>query len=220
MHCSATADPTTGRSSDFGLSGTGKTTLSADPKRRLIGDHEHVWSDVGIFNIEGGCYPKTIDLTKECGPEIFNALHFGAFLKMWSSTTRATKLTSPIPTQLRTPRRVPDQFIRNPKIPCIAGHPADIIFLTCDAFVCCPGVQSSPEQAMYHFIAGYTAKVAGTEVGITEPKLWSTCFGAPFMVWHPAKYAELLATKMKQHNVNVWLVNTGWSGGGTGRVLV
>ena len=221
MHCSATADPTTGRSSVlFGLSGTGKTTLSADPKRRLIGDDEHVWSDKGIFNIEGGCYAKTIDLTKESEPEIFNALHFGAVLEnvVFDDEGNAVNFADTSITQ-NTRGTYPIEFIKNAKIPCIAGHPTDIIFLTCDAFGVLPPVSRlSPEQAMYHFISGYTAKVAGTEVGITEPQAtFSTCFGAPFMVWHPAKYAELLASKMKQHNVNVWLVNTGWSGGSYGK---
>ena len=221
MHCSATADPTTGRSSVlFGLSGTGKTTLSADPKRRLIGDDEHVWSDKGIFNIEGGCYAKTIDLTKESEPEIFNALQFGAVLEnvVFDDEGNAVNFADTSITQ-NTRGAYPIEFIKNAKIPCIAGHPTDIIFLTCDAFGVLPPVSRlSPEQAMYHFISGYTAKVAGTEVGVTEPQAtFSACFGAPFMVWHPAKYAELLASKMKQHNVNVWLVNTGWSGGSYGK---
>jgi phosphoenolpyruvate carboxykinase (ATP) len=221
MHCSATADPTTGRSSVlFGLSGTGKTTLSADPKRRLIGDDEHVWSDKGIFNIEGGCYAKTIDLTKESEPEIFNALQFGAVLEnvIFDDEGNEVNFADTSITQ-NTRGAYPIEFIKNAKIPCIAGHPTDIIFLTCDAFGVLPPVSRlSPEQAMYHFISGYTAKVAGTEVGVTEPQAtFSACFGAPFMVWHPAKYAELLASKMKQHNVNVWLVNTGWSGGSYGK---
>jgi phosphoenolpyruvate carboxykinase (ATP) len=221
MHCSATANPTTGRSSVlFGLSGTGKTTLSADPKRQLIGDDEHVWSDQGIFNIEGGCYAKTIDLTKESEPEIFNALHFGAVLENVAFDDEGNEVNfADISITQNTRGAYPIEFIKNAKIPCIAGHPTDIIFLTCDAFGVLPPVSRlSPEQAMYHFISGYTAKVAGTEVGVTEPQAtFSACFGAPFMVWHPAKYAELLASKMKQHNVNVWLVNTGWSGGSYGK---
>lgn len=221
MHCSATAHPTTGRSSIlFGLSGTGKTTLSADPKRQLIGDDEHVWSDQGIFNIEGGCYAKTIDLTKESEPEIFNALHFGAVLEnvVFDDEGNEVNFSDTSITQ-NTRGAYPIEFIKNAKIPCIAGHPTDIIFLTCDAFGVLPPVSRlSPEQAMYHFISGYTAKVAGTEVGVTEPQAtFSACFGAPFIVWHPAKYAELLAAKMKKHNVNVWLVNTGWSGGSYGK---
>lgn len=219
MHCSATADRSTGRSSLlFGLSGTGKTTLSADPKRQLIGDDEHVWSDDGIFNIEGGCYAKAINLSPENEPDIFQALRFGAVLENVileddhhvdfadTSITENTRGAYPI------------QFIRNARIPCIADHPTDIIFLTCDAFGVLPPVSAmSPAQAMYHFISGYTAKVAGTEVGVKEPQAtFSPCFGGPFLVWHPSKYAELLAAKMQRHQARVWLVNTGWSGGGHG----
>src|SRR6202043_765144 len=222
MHCSATADKQTGRSSLlFGLSGTGKTTLSADPKRYLIGDDEHCWSDEGIFNIEGGCYAKAINLTPENEPEIFEALRFGAVLEnVVLEEDHTVDFTDTSITQ-NTRGAYPIEFIQNAKIPCLAGHPTDIIFLTCDAFGVLPPVSRlSPEQAMYHFISGYTAKVAGTEVGVTEPQAtFSTCFGAPFMVWHPAKYAELLASKMKQFGSRVWLVNTGWSGGayGTGK---
>ena len=220
MHCSATADPKTGRSSVlFGLSGTGKTTLSADPKRKLIGDDEHVWGNEGIFNIEGGCYAKTIDLTPESEPDIFNSLHFGAVLEnvVFDETVHQVDFHDTSITQ-NTRGAYPIEFIHNAKVPCIAGQPTDIIFLTCDAFGVLPPVSKlSTEQAMYHFISGYTAKVAGTEVGVTEPSAtFSACFGAPFLVWHPAKYAELLAEKMNQHQVNVWLVNTGWSGGSHG----
>ena len=221
MHCSATADPATDRSSIlFGLSGTGKTTLSADPKRQLIGDDEHVWSDHGIFNIEGGCYAKAIDLSKESEPDIFNALQFGAVLEnvVFDDEGNEVNFADTSITE-NTRGAYPIEFVKNAKVPCVAGHPTDIIFLTCDAFGVLPPVSRlSPEQAMYHFISGYTAKVAGTEVGVTEPQAtFSACFGAPFLVWHPAKYAELLASKMKQHNVNVWLVNTGWSGGSYGK---
>jgi phosphoenolpyruvate carboxykinase (ATP) len=221
MHCSATADPSTDRSSIlFGLSGTGKTTLSADPKRRLIGDDEHVWSDNGIFNIEGGCYAKAIDLTEESEPDIFGALHFGALLEnvVFDDEGNEVNFSDTRITQ-NTRGAYPIEFIKNAKVPCVAGHPTDIIFLTCDAFgVLPPLAKLSPDEAMYHFISGYTAKVAGTEVGVTEPQAtFSACFGAPFLVWHPAKYAELLASKMKQHGVNVWLVNTGWSGGSYGQ---
>jgi phosphoenolpyruvate carboxykinase (ATP) len=223
MHCSATADRDSGRSSLlFGLSGTGKTTLSADPKRLLIGDDEHCWSDEGIFNIEGGCYAKAIDLTPESEPDIFQALRFGAVMENVkidhehhhvdfhdTSITENTRGAYPI------------EFIRSAKIPCVAGHPTDIIFLTCDAFGVLPPVSRlSPAHAMYHFISGYTAKVAGTEVGVTEPQAtFSACFGAPFIVWHPNKYAQLLAEKVKKADAKVWLVNTGWNGGpyGTGR---
>jgi phosphoenolpyruvate carboxykinase (ATP) len=219
MHCSATADRNTGRSSLlFGLSGTGKTTLSADPKRLLVGDDEHCWSDQGVFNIEGGCYAKTINLTPESEPDIFQALHFGAVLENVvleedrQPDYEDTRLTE------NTRGAYPIEFIRNAKIPCVAGHPTDIIFLTCDAYGVLPPVSKlTPAQAMYHFISGYTAKVAGTEVGVKDPSAtFSPCFGGPFLVWHPAKYAELLADKMKKHQANIWLVNTGWSGGGPG----
>jgi phosphoenolpyruvate carboxykinase (ATP) len=222
MHCSATADKETGRSSLlFGLSGTGKTTLSADPKRLLVGDDEHCWSDEGIFNIEGGCYAKAVNLTPENEPDIFQALRFGAVLEnVVLAEDRLVDYTNISITE-NTRGAYPIEFIQNAKIPCVAGHPTDIIFLTCDAFGVLPPVSSlAPAQAMYHFISGYTAKVAGTEVGVTEPSAtFSPCFGGPFLVWHPNKYAELLAAKMKQHGTRAWLVNTGWSGGayGTGK---
>jgi phosphoenolpyruvate carboxykinase (ATP) len=220
MHCSATADKKTGRSSLlFGLSGTGKTTLSADPHRLLIGDDEHCWTDHGIFNIEGGCYAKAIDLTPESEPEIFQALRFGAVLEnvVFDPDTHQVDFHDTSITQ-NTRGAYPIEFIRNAKIPCIAGHPTDVIFLTCDAFGVLPPVSKlTPAQAMYHFISGYTAKVAGTEMGITEPQAtFSPCFGGPFLVWRPSKYAELLAAKMQQHKANAWLVNTGWSGGAYG----
>ena len=196
MHCSATADRQDRPSSLlFGLSGTGKTTLSADPKRDLIGDDEHCWSDDGIFNIEGGCYAKAIDLSPETEPDIFQALRFGACWRTWCSTTitRGFHRHEHHGEHARAPIR--SSSSRNAKIPCMAGHPTDVIFLTCDAFGVLPPVSSlSPAQAMYHFISGYTAKVAGTEVGVTEPQAtFSPCFGGPFLVWHPTKYAELLA---------------------------
>ncbi len=222
MHCSATAERETERSSLlFGLSGTGKTTLSADPKRRLIGDDEHCWSDDGIFNIEGGCYAKAINLTPENEPDIFQALRFGAVLENvvldegGSVDYTDTSITE------NTRGAYPIEFIRSAKIPCVAGHPTDVIFLTCDAFGVLPPVSAlSPAHAMYHFISGYTAKVAGTEMGVTEPQAtFSPCFGGPFLMWHPSKYAELLAAKMQEHRARVWLVNTGWGGGahGTGK---
>jgi phosphoenolpyruvate carboxykinase (ATP) len=222
MHCSATADKKTGVSSLlFGLSGTGKTTLSADPKRHLIGDDEHVWSDEGIFNIEGGCYAKAINLTPESEPDIFQALRFGAVLEnVVLDEDRDVDYTDTTITE-NTRGAYPIEFIANAKIPCTAGHPTDVIFLTCDAFGVLPPVAAlSPAHAMYHFISGYTAKVAGTEMGVTEPQAtFSPCFGGPFLVWHPSKYAELLAEKMRKHKSRVWLVNTGWGGGayGTGK---
>src|SRR6201989_34745 len=220
MHCSATADKKTGASSLlFGLSGTGKTTLSADPKRHLIGDDEHCWSDDGIFNIEGGCYAKAINLTPENEPDIFRALRFGAVLENVVLDEDRMVDYSDVSITENTRGAYPIEFIQNAKIPCIASHPTDIIFLTCDAFGVLPPVSSlSPAQAMYHFISGYTAKVAGTEMGVKEPSAtFSACFGGPFLVWHPNKYAELLAAKMRQHNTRVWLVNTGWSGGAYGK---
>ena len=219
MHCSATADKRTGSSSLlFGLSGTGKTTLSADPKRHLIGDDEHCWSDDGIFNIEGGCYAKAINLTPENEPDIFQALRFGAVMEnVVLEEDRNVDFTDTSITE-NTRGAYPIEFIRSAKIPCVAGHPTDVIFLTCDAFGVLPPVSAlSPAHAMYHFISGYTAKVAGTEIGVTEPEAtFSPCFGGPFLVWHPNKYAELLAANMKRHQARVWLVNTGWSGGAYG----
>jgi phosphoenolpyruvate carboxykinase (ATP) len=220
MHCSATTDPATGRSSIlFGLSGTGKTTLSADPHRALVGDDEHCWTDEGIFNIEGGCYAKAINLSAESEPDIYRALRFGAVLEnvVYENSTHAVDYTNTSITE-NTRGCYPIEYIPNAKIPCMAGHPTDVVFLTCDAYGILPPVAKlTAEQAMYHFISGYTAKVAGTEVGVTEPQAtFSPCFGGPFLVWHPAKYAELLAQKMQQHKANVWLVNTGWSGGSYG----
>jgi phosphoenolpyruvate carboxykinase (ATP) len=220
MHCSATCDRQTGSSSVlFGLSGTGKTTLSADPKRSLIGDDEHGWSDNGIFNIEGGCYAKAVYLTRESEPEIFEALRFGAVLEnvVYDRSHHHVDFNDTSITQ-NTRGAYPIEFMRNAKIPCVAGHPTDVIFLTCDAFGVLPPVaRLTPEQAMYFFISGYTAKVAGTEVGVSEPEAtFSPCFGGPFLVWHPGVYAKLLAEKIRRHNANVWLVNTGWSGGAYG----
>jgi phosphoenolpyruvate carboxykinase (ATP) len=194
MHCSATADTYSPHCSVlFGLSGTGKTTLSADPKRRLIGDDEHVWSDDGVFNIEGGCYAKAIDLTPEKEPDIFQALRFGSVLEnvVFEDEGHHVDFHDTSITQ-NTRGAYPIEFIKNAKVPCVAGHPTDVIFLTCDAFGVLPPVSKlTPEQAMYHFISGYTAKVAGTEMGVTEPSAtFSACFGAPFLVWHPAKIRQ------------------------------
>ncbi len=220
MHCSATASKTTGQSSIlFGLSGTGKTTLSADPKRFLIGDDEHCWGDDGIFNIEGGCYAKAIYLSKESEPDIFQALRFGAVLEnvVYDDASHHVDFNDASITQ-NTRGAYPIEYIPSAKVPCLAGHPTDVIFLTCDAFGVLPPVSRlTPEQAMFHFVNGYTAKVAGTEMGVTEPQAtFSPCFGGPFLVWHPNKYAELLAQKIKKHKAQVWLVNTGWTGGPAG----
>ncbi len=220
MHCSATASAETNESSVlFGLSGTGKTTLSADPNRLLIGDDEHCWTDAGIFNIEGGCYAKAIYLTRDAEPQIFEALRFGAVLEnvVYDEADHHVEFADASIT-VNTRGAYPIEFIDNAKIPCVAGHPQHVIFLTCDAFGVLPPVSKlTPEQAEYHFISGYTAKVAGTEVGVTEPSAtFSPCFGGPFLVWHPAKYSELLAERIRKHKASVWLVNTGWTGGSYG----
>ncbi|MDQ3037235.1 MAG: phosphoenolpyruvate carboxykinase (ATP) [Myxococcota bacterium] len=219
MHCSANQGEDGKVSIFFGLSGTGKTTLSADPHRHLIGDDEHVWSDKGVFNIEGGCYAKAINLSAEQEPEIFGAIRFGAVLEnvKYDPNTRVVDYDDTSITE-NTRCAYPVEFIDNAKIPCVGGQPTNVIMLTADAFGVLPPVAKlTPEQAMYHFISGYTAKVAGTEVGVKEPSpTFSACFGGPFLVWHPTKYAELLAAKLKSTGAQTWLVNTGWTGGGYG----
>ncbi len=219
MHYSANEGDDGDVSLFFGLSGTGKTTLSADPRRKLIGDDEHCWTDQGVFNIEGGCYAKCIGLTPEHEPEIYQAIRFGAVLEnvVYDIHSRHVDFTADTITE-NTRAAYPLEHIANAKLPAVAGHPRNVIFLTCDAFGVMPPVSRlTPEQAMYHFNSGYTAKVAGTEVGVTEPQAtFSACFGAAFMVWHPLKYAELLAERLKKHNARAWLVNTGWTGGGYG----
>ncbi|MFP4370368.1 MAG: phosphoenolpyruvate carboxykinase (ATP) [Candidatus Kapaibacterium sp.] len=214
MHCSSNKGPNDDVALLFGLSGTGKTTLSADPKRALIGDDEHGWNDEGIFNFEGGCYAKVINLSKEAEPEIWATTRkFGTILENVvideeirrpdlhdNSLTENTRAAYPIMSL--------DNIVPEGK----GGHPNNIIFLTADAFGVLPPISRlTPEQAMYHFLLGYTAKVAGTEKGVTEPQAtFSTCFGAPFMPLHPSKYAELLGKKIRKHNSRTWLVNTGW----------
>ena len=220
MHCSANQDPEKKDVSlFFGLSGTGKTTLSADENRRLIGDDEHCWNEDGVFNIEGGCYAKCINLSEQKEPEIFRAIRYGAILEntIQDPVTHVVDYEDVSITQ-NTRCSYPIEFIDNAKIPCVGSHPRNIILLTCDAFGVLPPVSKlSPDQAMYHFISGYTAKVAGTEMGVTDPETtFSACFGAAFLVWHPTKYAELLAEKMTEHGASAWLVNTGWSGGAYG----
>jgi len=219
LHSSANQGPNGDVSVFFGLSGTGKTTLSADEHRFLIGDDEHCWSEDGIFNIEGGCYAKTIDLSAEKEPEIFNAIRFGAVLEnvVFDPVTRVVDYTDSSLTE-NTRCAYPIEYIPNAKIPCVGGHPSNLILLTCDAFGVLPPVSKlSSAQAMYHFISGYTAKIAGTEDGVTEPQAtFSSCFGAPFLVWHPVKYATMLAEKMEHHKTDAWLINTGWNGGAYG----
>ena len=216
MHCSATEGANGDTSVLFGLSGTGKTTLSADPKRKLIGDDEHCWSDDGVFNIEGGCYAKVIDLSAEAEPDIFQAIRFGSVLEnvVFDAETREVDYGD---TSITTNTRgsYPIEYIESVKLPCLGGHPKNVIMLTADAFGVLPPVAKlTPAQAMYHFISGYTAKVAGTEVGVTDPEAtFSPCFGGPFLVWHPTRYAELLAERLRKHGAQTWLVNTGWTGG-------
>lgn len=221
MHASANEDPRTGKVSVFfGLSGTGKTTLSADPRRSLIGDDEHVWTDRGVFNVEGGCYAKCIDLSHESEPEIFDAVRFGAVVEnaVFSEHDRVIDYHDISITE-NTRTAYPLEYIPNCKIPAVAGHPEHVIMLTCDAFGVLPPVSKlSSAQAMYHFISGYTAKVAGTEVGITEPQaVFSSCFGEPFLVWHPAQYAQKLAERLATYNADAWLINTGWVSGSYGQ---
>jgi phosphoenolpyruvate carboxykinase (ATP) len=216
MHCSCNEGTKGDTSIFFGLSGTGKTTLSADPNRKLIGDDEHCWSDDGVFNIEGGCYAKAIGLTEESEPEIYHAIRYGTVLEnlTYDNWSRAVDYDSTAITQ-NTRASYPLDYIDNAKIPAMTGHPDNIIFLTYDAFGVMPPVSKlSPEQAMYHFISGYTAKVAGTEMGVTEPQAtFSAAFGAAFLVRHPSVYAEMLAEKIRKRGSNVWLVNTGITGG-------
>jgi phosphoenolpyruvate carboxykinase (ATP) len=216
MHCSANVGAEGDVAIFFGLSGTGKTTLSADPERRLIGDDEHGWSDDGVFNFEGGCYAKVIKLSAEAEPDIYRTTKmFGTILEnvVYDQTTRAIDLDDARKTE-NTRASYPLTSINNIVPEGRAGHPRNII-LTADAFGVLPPVaRLSPEQAMYHFLSGYTAKVAGTEKGIKEPEAtFSTCFGAPFMVLHPGVYADLLGKHMAEHNAACWLINTGWSGG-------
>jgi phosphoenolpyruvate carboxykinase (ATP) len=223
MHCSANVGTGGDVAIFFGLSGTGKTTLSADPERRLIGDDEHGWSDDGVFNFEGGCYAKVINLSPVAEPDIYRTTRmFGTIMEnvIYDPLTRIPDLDDASRTE-NTRAAYPLTSIPNIVPEGHAGHPQNIIMLTADAFGVLPPVALlTPEQAMYHFLSGYTAKVAGTERGVTEPQAtFSTCFGAPFMVLHPGTYADLLGKKIQEHKADCWLVNTGWSGGpyGVGR---
>ena len=223
MHCSANIGPSGDTALFFGLSGTGKTTLSSDPDRRLIGDDEHGWSDRGVFNFEGGCYAKTIKLSAEAEPQIYSTTRrFGTVLEnvVFDPVTRALDLDDDRFTE-NTRAAYPISFIDNAVPSGLGGHPQNIVMLTADAFgVLPPLARLTPHGAMYHFLSGYTAKVAGTEKGVTEPKAtFSTCFGAPFLPLAPGRYAKMLGEKIAKHRARVWLVNTGWSGGpyGTGR---
>ena len=216
MHCSANMGKNGDTALFFGLSGTGKTTLSADPQRYLIGDDEHGWSDKGIFNFEGGCYAKCINLKKENEPQIWNAIKFGSVMEnvIVDEVTRQPNYNDSYLTE-NTRVVYPLEFIPGAVIPSVATHPKVIIFLTADAFGVMPPIAKlTREGAMYHFISGYTSKLAGTERGITEPKeTFSQCFGAPFMPLHPIEYAKMLVDKISKYNTGVYLINTGWTGG-------
>lgn len=219
MHCSANIGEKGDTALFFGLSGTGKTTLSADPGRKLIGDDEHGWNDNGVFNFEGGCYAKCIDLSPEKEPAIYQAIRHGALVEntvFYAGTNVIDFSTCTITENTRV--SYPLHYISNAVEPSTGGIPENIFFLTCDAYGVLPPVSKlTPAQAMYQFISGYTAKVAGTEAGVTEPKsTFSACFGAPFLPLHPGRYAAMLGEKLKKHRVNVWLVNTGWTGGAYG----
>lgn len=216
MHCSANMGDSGETALFFGLSGTGKTTLSADPNRKLIGDDEHGWSDHGIFNIEGGCYAKCIGLSHETEPQIWDAIKFGAVLEnaVLDNKSRMVNFDDYSITE-NTRVAYPVDFIPNALIPGLGGHPTTVVFLTADAFGVLPPISKlNKEQAMYHFLSGYTSKLAGTERGITKPEgTFSACFGSPFLPLSPLAYAKLLGEKLEKHNTNVFLINTGWSGG-------
>ncbi|KAG5519455.1 hypothetical protein PMAC_002082 [Pneumocystis sp. 'macacae'] len=216
LHSSANEGKNGDVSLFFGLSGTGKTTLSADPERYLIGDDEHCWSDTGVFNIEGGCYAKCIDLSREKEPEIFDAIRFGAILEnvIFDPVTRVVDYKNISITE-NTRCAYPIEYISNAKIPSLTDkHPKNIILLTCDANAILPPVSKlTSDQVIYNFISGYTSKMTGTEDGVTEPQpAFSACYGEPFLVLHPIEYAVMLSEKMKKHNSDAWLINTGWIG--------
>ncbi len=216
MHCSANTDDTGNTALFFGLSGTGKTTLSADIERKLIGDDEHGWSENGVFNFEGGCYAKTINLKRENEPQIYDAIKFGTLLEnvVLDPETGKPDFSDGKYTQ-NTRAAYPIYYIPNAVLEGKGNHPKTVLFLTADAFGVLPPISRlTPEQAMYHFVLGYTSKLAGTERGIVEPQTtFSCCFGAPFMMLHPSKYAEMLKEKIETYKAHVYLINTGWSGG-------
>jgi phosphoenolpyruvate carboxykinase (ATP) len=220
MHCSANVGSSGDTALFFGLSGTGKTTLSADPERRLIGDDEHGWSAEGVFNFEGGCYAKCVDLTLEKEPQIYNAIRFGSVLE---NVVLDPHTGEPDYSDIRytenTRAAYPIEFIANAVIPGVGGHPRNVLFLAADAFGVLPPIaRLNPDQAMYHFLSGYTAKLAGTEAGLgSEPvPEFSACFGSPFLPLAPGVYAEMLGRRLREQDAQCWLVNTGWSGGAFG----
>ncbi|MDD4278440.1 MAG: phosphoenolpyruvate carboxykinase (ATP) [Candidatus Sumerlaeales bacterium] len=220
MHCSANMSHTDGSTAlFFGLSGTGKTTLSADHTRKLIGDDEHGWGDDGVFNFEGGCYAKCIDLTHEKEPQIYDAIRFGSIVENVVCDKNGTPDFADASITENTRTAYPLNYIENAVIPSVGGHPKYVILLTADATGVMPPVAKLTEaQAMYHYMSGYTSRVAGTETGITEPQpVFSACFGAPFLPLSPAKYAEMLGQKLKKHNTTCYLINTGWTGGPAGK---
>jgi len=220
LHSSANEDAEGNVTVFFGLSGTGKTTLSADPRRKLIGDDEHVWTDTGVFNVEGGCYAKCIALSEEHEPDIFRAIRFGSVVEnvVFDAETRAIDYDDISITE-NTRCAYPLEYIANAKLPALGGHPNHVILLTCDGYGVLPPVSRlNMEQVIYHFISGYTSKMAGTEEGITKPvAAFSACYGEPFLVWHPVKYATMLAERLQRHKATAWLLNTGWVGGAKGK---
>jgi len=220
LHSSANEDSAGNVSIFFGLSGTGKTTLSADPRRKLIGDDEHVWTGEGVFNVEGGCYAKCIGLSEQTEPEIYRAIRFGSVVEnvIMDETSRAVDYDDISITE-NTRCAYPLEYIPNAKLPATGTHPNHVILLTCDGFGVLPPVSRlTKAQVIYHFISGYTSKMAGTEEGITKPvAAFSACYGEPFLVWHPVKYATMLAAKLEEHDATAWLLNTGWVGGAKGK---
>ena len=220
LHSSANEDESGKVTVFFGLSGTGKTTLSADPRRKLIGDDEHVWTEEGVFNVEGGCYAKCIGLSEGSEPEIYRAIRFGSVVEnvIMDDTSRSVDYDDVSITE-NTRCAYPLEYIPNAKLPALGAHPNHVILLTCDGFGVLPPVSRlSKAQVIYHFISGYTSKMAGTEEGITKPvAAFSACYGEPFLVWHPMKYATMLAERLEKHEATAWLLNTGWVGGAKGR---